>query len=128
MIGGSGLTQVLATGTNAATATSNAGGGGFGLSVSATLPLAKIEGGVTAEFDGTINGGSGLSVIADGTNTATAHAFAVSVGFFAGDRLLVDRGDHGRCERLGTGRLDGARERGRPGRHRDGDRPSDRDG
>ena len=31
VIGGSGLTQVLATGTNTATATSNAGGGGFGL-------------------------------------------------------------------------------------------------
>ena len=60
MIGGSGLTQVLATGTNSATATSNAGGGGFGLSMSATLPLAKIEGGVTAEFDGTINDGTGL--------------------------------------------------------------------
>ena len=84
MIGGSGLTQVLATGTNTATATSNAGGGGFGLSVSATLPLAKIEGGVTAEFDGTINGGTGLSVTADGTNIATAHALAVSIGSFAG--------------------------------------------
>ena len=84
VIGGTGLTQVLATGTNVATSTSNAGGGGFGLSLTATLPLAKIEGGVTAEFDGTINGGTGLSVIADGTNTATAHAFAVSFGFFAG--------------------------------------------
>ena len=85
VIGGSGLTQVLATGTNVATATSNAGGGGFGLSVSATLPLAEIEGATTAEFDGTINpGGTGLTVTADGTNTATAHAFAVSVGFFAG--------------------------------------------
>ena len=85
VIGGSGLTQVLATGTNVATATSNAGGGGFGLSVSATLPLAEIEGATTAEFDGTINpGGTGLTVTADGTNTATAHALAVSVGFFAG--------------------------------------------
>ena len=85
VIGGSGLTQVLATGTNVATATSNAGGGGFELSVSATLPLAEIEGATTAEFDGTINGGTGLTVTADGTNDATAHAQAISVGFFAGD-------------------------------------------
>ena len=82
--GTSGLTQVTAIGANTATATSDAGGGGFGLAISATLPLAKIEGATVAEFDGTINGGSGLTVTADGTNTATSHALAISVGFFAG--------------------------------------------
>ena len=125
--GTSGLTQVLATGVNTATATSDAGGGGFGFSLTATLPMAEIEGATVAEFDGTINGGAGLTVTADGTNTATAHALADLAWLLRRHRLIVDRSDHFWCERVGAGRLDGACFRGRPGGVGDGDRASDGD-
>jgi Bacterial Ig-like domain/RTX calcium-binding nonapeptide repeat (4 copies) len=85
VIGGSGATTITATGTNDATASSDGGSVGFGFSLTATLPLAEIEGAVRAEFDGTINNGTGLTISADGTNTATSHARAISLGLFAGD-------------------------------------------
>ncbi len=83
-ISGSFATSVSATGLNTATASSDALSASLALSIGVTIPTARIADGTTAEFDGTITGGTGLSVTADGTNNATAHALAISVGFVAG--------------------------------------------
>ena len=77
-------TSVSATGANTATASSDALSASLALSIGVTIPTARISDGTTAEFDGTITGGTGLTVTADGTNTATAHALAISVGAIAG--------------------------------------------
>ena len=126
-ISGSFATAVSATGVNTATASSDALSASLALSIGVTIPTARISDGTTAEFDGTITGGSGLSVTADGTNTATAHALAISIGAIAGTGSLVEGGDHGGCKCSRAGRFDGARERSRPGRDRDGEGPSDGD-
>ena len=128
MIGGSGLTQVLATGTNVATATSNAGGGGFGLSVSATLPLARDR----RRVDGRVRRDDQRRHRADGDRRWDEHRDGARVRglgrVLRRDRLLVDGGDHGRASVLAlvgsTAHVNVPGQR----RHRHGDRASERDG
>ena len=79
----SGATSLAAVGVNVAEATSQSGSGGL-LAVGVAIPTARIEGDVTASFDGSVSGGSGLGVSADGTNTATVSSTPVAVGFFSG--------------------------------------------
>ncbi len=76
----SGTTAITATGTNLADATSDAGSGGF-IAVGSSVPTARIEGSVIASFGGSATGGSGFSVTANGTNTATVGSNPLSIGF-----------------------------------------------
>ena len=76
----SGTTAITATGTNLADATSDAGSGGF-IAVGSSVPTARIEGSVIAAFGGSATGGTGFSVTANGTNTATVGSSPLSIGF-----------------------------------------------
>ena len=76
----SGTTAITATGTNLADATSDAGSGGF-IAVGSSVPTARIEGSVIASFGGSATGGTGFSVTANGTNTATVGSSPLSIGF-----------------------------------------------
>ena len=89
-IASSGLIQFDAISNNTATASSDIGSGGF-VSLGVSLPTATISGGTIASFSGTVSGGTGLTVHADGTSNATAESFVIDIGiFFAGSGSSVD--------------------------------------
>ena len=80
------LRVVLATGGNTATATGSSSGGGT-INVSIVTPTAKVRGGVTASFDGTMPDvavdAASLTVQARGRNKAYAEASVLAVGALA---------------------------------------------
>ena len=84
----SGAVSLTATETNTATATGNGLSVSGVASIAATFPTASVDGGATANFDGTLPQGtaeaSSLSVDANATNTATATANLVGASLGVG--------------------------------------------
>ena len=78
-----GTFSVSAVSVNTATATSNTAGGGL-VSGGVNVPTATINGGTEADLDGTVDNAKGVSVGANGTNTATATTTILSIGILGG--------------------------------------------
>ncbi|HEX7826194.1 MAG TPA: hypothetical protein VF477_14920, partial [Mycobacterium sp.] len=79
----SGALRVEADGDNDASAESDMGSGGV-VGVAGGSLFAIVGGGVKAELNGDVFGAGSVTVDADGSNDAIAHAKAVSVGLVAG--------------------------------------------
>ena len=75
-----GLVHVTATSHNTANATSDSANGGLGIAGGVNLPTALVGGGTTASMGATVTSATGVTVEADGTNTATATSSAFNVG------------------------------------------------
>ncbi|MGZ4129286.1 MAG: hypothetical protein ACXVPR_00475, partial [Actinomycetota bacterium] len=90
-----GSLAVSATSFNLATATTNTAGGGL-ISGGVNAPTALLNGGTTADFDGTVDSATkGFSVTAIGTNIATATSQIISIGLLGGVGIGVSDAEIG---------------------------------
>ena len=80
---------VEATGTNTANATSEVISFGL-ISLGVSVPTSTIGASTTAGYDGSVTGGSGLTVKATGADTATVDSKPIAIGLVAGNGAAAD--------------------------------------